>query len=52
MLILYLTRTKNYAKADDIKVFGSHSYESELRYLHISKIIQICNKLFKFFKRN
>ena len=30
-LILYLTHTKNYAKAD----FGSHNYESELRYLHL-----------------
>ena len=35
VLILYLTHTKNYAKAD----FGSHSYESQSRYLHISRFV-------------
>ena len=47
ILILYLTHTKNYAKAD-IKVFGSHNYEYESRYLHISDVVQICTSFLHF----
>ena len=36
ILILYVTHTKNYAKAD----FGSHNYESDSRYLYISRFVR------------
>ena len=48
ILVLYLTQTKNYTKADIESIW----FAQLSRYLHISDVIQICNKLFKFFERN